>query len=91
MRDTDACRNNRYRTIMTSIGRSEPEKAGPSLPDSDRWSVVSARGAGCWELAQILAGDDAHVAQSDLRDACSTARADFIVRLGQAAELGRRP
>ena len=65
---------------MISREQSEPEEAGPPLPEYDHWSVVSARGAGCWELAQILANGDAHPAQSDLRDACITARADLMVQ-----------
>ncbi len=65
---------------MTSREQSEPEEARPRLPESDCWSVVWARGAGCRELAEVLADGDAHAAQSDLRGSCIKARADLLVQ-----------
>lgn len=66
---------------MWSREQNESVEAGPPISDSDRWSVVSTRGAGCWELAQLLADGDSHVAyDTDLRAVCITARADFVVQ-----------
>ena len=68
-------------TAMKSGEQSEREESGPPLTESDRWSVVSASGAGCWELAQVLADGDASVVhRTNLRDACITAGADLLVQ-----------
>jgi CBS domain-containing protein len=43
------------------------------------WSVVWTRGEGCPELANLLAGSEAHRAGADLRTSCVEARADLLV------------
>jgi hypothetical protein len=68
-------------TTTKSVKQTERDEAGSSLADPDRWSVVSAPGAGCWELGQVLAGGDLHtVHRRNLRDACITAGADLLVQ-----------
>jgi CBS domain-containing protein len=67
--------------IETAPARPPPE---PLLADRDRiaahpWSVVWARGAGCPELARLLAGGNARRAGQDLRASCIEARADLLV------------
>ena len=44
-----------------------------------RWSVVWTRGAGCAELAALLAEGDAAPVEGDLKQACMSARADLLV------------
>jgi hypothetical protein len=66
-------------TITKSDEQTERE-ARSARSESDRWSVVSAPGAGCWELGQVLAGGDLHtIHRRNLRDACITAGADLLV------------
>ena len=66
---------------MKSREQSERKEGGPPPTESDRWSVVSARGAGCWELAQVLSDGNANVVhQNNLLDACVEARADLLVQ-----------
>ena len=68
-------------TTTSSREEFEREEAGPPLIESDRWSVVSAPGAGCWELGNVLAHGAANVIhRSNLRDACITAHADLLVQ-----------
>ena len=68
-------------TTMKNGEQTKPGEAGPPLSAFDRWSVVSAPGAGCWELGQVLAGGEHHIVhRSNLRDACITARADLLVQ-----------
>lgn len=43
------------------------------------WSVVWTRGEGCAELADLLAGEEPRLADSDLKGACIRARADLLV------------
>ncbi|MBM3695175.1 MAG: hypothetical protein FJW79_04495 [Actinobacteria bacterium] len=51
---------------------------GPSIPAGE-WSVVWARGHGCPELADLLAGGRAIRTGPDLRASCVEARADLLV------------
>jgi len=44
-----------------------------------RWSVVWTHGAGCPDLANLLAGGEARRAGPDLRASCVEARADLLV------------
>jgi hypothetical protein len=44
-----------------------------------RWSVVWTRGAGCAELASLLAAGEASPVEGDLKRACITGRVDLLV------------
>lgn len=50
-----------------------------SHPGHHHWSVVWARGEGCPELADLLAGGTARRVGPDLRSSCIEARADLLV------------